>query len=457
MFGLKSNQTRTGSPTPSSVNSIWIGPNATNNIVTLTSTASWAGYERSTNTYFNTHFGQVFADLKNDVETTILQLGPRPHYNDPRINPVTNLPIIGSRMYRQVEKTPEQIADPNFDENTLELVPSEQTKLDKNQDTYDKASIVRKTDFKDLRQHDTDALNLLQHFIGASAMTEIKISPDYKAWEQLPFTCIARALHFRRVAKAIFSKGNASEAVDVASDFFKLHQEADEDHPRAFFERVKDAKPHFINQYEDRANPGYIKIVHVEHAILYGGLSKTSANRAGIRDHLAKYPTDALDRPSELIDAVQKAHKSGLYTDDTSTQSSAFLAHSTATTIKVIVGDPKKPYCSKCFKLSGGTVCYNNHTASMCSRTAAFTFSKGNSRSSSPSKAKTSTKPPGPLHANVSATPTAFAQADFRTKADLQTTREIYTKAIHDDIPPAGIPLSDCYAFISLNFPKDLN
>ena len=68
--------------------------------------------------------------------------------------------------------------------------------------------------FKELRNHDTDALN----FIGALAMTEIKLSPEYPNWEALPYECVSRSFRFLTMVKAMFSKGNSGEAVDVTSN-----------------------------------------------------------------------------------------------------------------------------------------------------------------------------------------------------------------------------------------------
>ena len=434
----------------------------THGITKCINTATFPAFERDLFTYLNTHHGLVGADLRNSKETLLEAPGPRPDYNDLRLHAITKLPIAGQRKYQQKDLTAEQTnLGITFDRNTLELTAEAQTRLDNDQDKHDKCSIEYRSTFKELRNHDTDALNVVQSHMGPSAMTEIKISPEYKEWEKLPFECVARTFNFLKIVKSMFSKGNAGEAVDVATDFFKLQQEVDEPHPSAFLERVKDHLPRFIAHFECKTNPGYIKLTSIEVAIVKSGLSKAPANIAGIREHLHLHPTDALDKPSELIDAVLKAHKSGLYPDEPSTQSSAFVS------TMVLLGDPTKPYCTNCFKLSKGTACYNNHNNSAtpsnptCNRTQEFTVppqrgrpmsrsnsplptNKHRSRSNSPETAR---KPPPSLKA-------------LQSKADLQDKRELYMGYLDDPTTfPAdnSVDVSDCLAFMSVNFPKDIN
>ena len=162
--------------------------------------------------------------------------------------------------------------------------------------------------------------------------------------------CISTATYplfdnFLTMVKAMFSKGNSGEAVDVASNLFKLQQEPDEAHPSAFLERVKDQLPQFTAHFEDKAHPGYVKITRIEVAIIHGGLRLSQpANIAAIRDHLKDNPTNALDKPSELRETIQRAHKSGLYPDEPSTQSSAFVSTSTPNKATVLLGDLNKPH-----------------------------------------------------------------------------------------------------------------
>jgi len=431
---------------------------ATNGVITkCISTASYPLFERGLYGYLNTHHGLVGTDLKNGRETVIAALGPRPDYNDLRQHAITKLPLIGQRKYHQKEPTPAQAADPAFDTNTLELTVDAQKRLDNDQDKYDKELIQYNKTFKELRNHDTDALNFIQSNIGALAMTEIKLSPEYPNWEALPYECVSRSFRFLTMVKAMFSKGNSSEAVDVASNLFKLQQEPDEAHPSAFLERVKDQLPQFTAHFEDAAHPGYVKITRIEVAIIHGGLRLSQpANIAAIRDHLKDNPTTALDKPSELRETIQRAHKSGLYPDEPSTQSSAFVSTSTPNKATVLLGDPNKPHCSNCFKLSKDAACYNNHTHSTCSRTTEFQVQpRGRSTSRAGSPAKPRSRSTSPDQRDINKT-----LESLQSHIDLQAKRELYQGYLDSPktLPADGsVTVADCFAFISVNFPQDFN
>lgn len=447
MFSPKDNP----SNLPSTFNGTW---NAASQIITLTGTHTFAAHERTFDAVCNTNFNQTGANLKASVETILQEPGPRPHCNDARKHPETGVPLTGpgSRMYEQKDLTESQkLSDAagTLDHNTRELTPSAQRALDNAQLEHDKFAEQLKKERKEIRTDDTNALNLYISTIDTFTYTQIQVTENYQLWQQLPYSDVNRTLKFRAIAALLFKKGNAEGSVDVASNFFQLKQEPNEDgsnHPSHFFKVVDEKFTPFKATYEDPSKPGYVKLSHILHAVIYGGLTKTSANRAGIRDHMTAHPTDARDNPADLKDKVLKAWNDGLY-DDTTDQLAAFTVTPTlAKTIKpYVAGDPSKPHCTKCLELVKRI--YNNHSSTTCNRKPRH---ESHSRASSPSRRRPE------LKANTS-TLTDTPPVKELTAKELLAKRQLCYDQIQGGAPVSpGFKKSDCYAFISQHFSDDM-
>ena len=65
----------------------------------LTGAVDYPIYLKELKILLRTNFGDIGQSILNKTPVDLVLPGPAPHYDDPRINPRSNQPIYGSRMY----------------------------------------------------------------------------------------------------------------------------------------------------------------------------------------------------------------------------------------------------------------------------------------------------------------------------------------------------------------------
>ena len=327
------------------------------------------------------HYGEVGQNVIQDILFPTTNLGIMPHHNDRRLNPVTGKPIENQRKYpREQYFTPEPTGrtelHPNvtarkssefslssssstsaenleaeeqedeetktfkmaassiprfIDEDEIPLTEAGQAKLDKDVANFEKKQELLEAKQKIHKDNDDACAAMIIEHIGAERMQEIEVQPKYSEWKALAHKCTDRSVLFLRMHKMLFSTGNSSDAVDAMTHLFNLKQPQDQAHPSTFLNAVTDAFSATIGLIQDPKNAGMINGLQIQSMVIINGLNKSSsANKKGIKTHLADHPDDALLKPGELVAAILKAHMSDLNTDRVSEQSSAFAAIHTA-------------------------------------------------------------------------------------------------------------------------------
>ena len=233
---------------------------------------------------------------------------------------------------------------PQFiDEDEIPLTEAGQAKLDKDIANFEKKQDLQDAKNKIHKDNDDACASMITEHISAEMMQEIEVQPKYAEWKALSHTCIDRSVLFLRMFKDLFSSGNSSDAVDAMTYLFNLKQPQDQANPSAFLNAVRDAYGATIGLIQDPKNAGMINGLQIQSMVIINGLNKmSSANKEGIKTHLADHPDDALLKPGELVAAILKAHMSDLNTDRVSEQSSAFVATLTAATTQDKKVIPKK-------------------------------------------------------------------------------------------------------------------
>eukprot|EP01035_Chromulina_nebulosa_P028542 gene28542-37691_t len=131
----------------------------------LTGPANVAIFLKLLREMLRSQYGVVGQNILNSTTTTLINPGPCPHYNDPRLHPITAAPIPNSRKYEQTTPTNAQLADPNFDHNTLPLTEAGENKLTQDIKTWN-SNMDRYTRLLDKhRTHDDELLTLLRRRI----------------------------------------------------------------------------------------------------------------------------------------------------------------------------------------------------------------------------------------------------------------------------------------------------
>lgn len=128
----------------------------------LQGSANIAGYMKALHDHLTSNYGVIGQNILHSTVTALVPPGPCPDYNDERPHPLTKVPIPGSRKYAQVGKTPAQIADLTFDDNTLPLTAAGEQKLDHDTTTWQKSVTKYDTDLEKYRTLDDNLLNFLR-------------------------------------------------------------------------------------------------------------------------------------------------------------------------------------------------------------------------------------------------------------------------------------------------------
>jgi len=295
----------------------------------LTGPADYPIYIKELRILLRTNFGAIGQNIIKNTPIDLEHPGPKPHYDDPRINPRTHLPIPGSRMYAQEEKTDAEADDPDFDDSNLDLTPAARDLLKDNTATHNDLLKSYKKDLLKYREIDDSLLNLLYSTQSAAVKETLNSNELTPAFNNLPSTSIKRSSQYLDIMSHQFSKGNSHANINEITKFLSLTQDHEE--PEAAW--TNRAFEHF-----DRIEPILSPATSVANllkmllcmVIIKGTNRRKHSNMRAIEIHVQKYPNflDSLLHLEELRTGILAGAYSDLNQTDEpiSSQSSAFNA-----------------------------------------------------------------------------------------------------------------------------------
>jgi hypothetical protein len=296
----------------------------------LTGAVDYPIYLKELKILLRTNFGAIGQSILNKIPVDLVLPGPAPQYDDPPINPRSNQPIYGSRMYTQVEPTEEENNDPLFDDSDLDLTQPSKDLLAKHTEAYlDRVAFSNKK-IEKYREIDDSLLNLLYSTQTAAVKEILNSNTLTAAFIALPPYTINRSEKYLEILSNQFSKGNSRANINEITKFLSLTQDLDETEA-AWTNR---AYEHY-NRVESILSPATsveILLKMLLCMVIIKGTSrhKHSNMRAIIEIHVQKYPDllDSLQHLEELRTGILAGVDSDLNsTDDPiSSQSSAFKA-----------------------------------------------------------------------------------------------------------------------------------
>ena len=295
--------------------------------IQLTTTSSFLPWKKASLEHFNFHFGKIGQNLRNGLLTTLPLIGDRPSALDPALHPRTHLPTEFSQ-YPKIDPTAAQLAaslEGAFDLESLPLTQESNRLLRSDQAAYDRALVAHKAEFKELKLLDDQACAYIYETLSPQALTQLKISPEGKAFESLDSACFTRAACLFEALRIVFSKGNAQDAVDSALQLFNATQSPTEAHT-AFIDRVQEL---LANARAHLSGPNdTLSFATFQTLALLAGLNKEDpANQEAVREFFRQSTANtaaavaanapptapALNNPQDLIDIVLRIHQQGLH------------------------------------------------------------------------------------------------------------------------------------------------
>lgn len=342
-------------------------------------------------------------------------------FHDRATNPISNKPIRNKWYYPRKEKTQEQTDEgSNFSDDDLEptdaaLVQyaSDKSRIEKQQATQDaKIQTYVKED---------NALLTYIHATMSSPMWDLLGShPSMRAWNTPASNSFDRSAYLLAIMHSQFVKGGNIFRIRQVAELLALAQPLGQP-IHEFTSLVQDKTADIFPLIEDPANPGYVKLATLKCMIVINGACKDDPNiiRA-LTTILDGQHHQELDKPEELIQALNQSHYSDLNRTPTSAQSSAFTTRVDETSSAFAAATslpptPRKPFpkkgdstygmkdptrglpCANCLRICNK---YFYHKTEKC-RTVA---------------------PPSPAYANVAEIPptTAPAQSEAERYANFQ-------------------------------------
>ena len=194
----------------------------------LTSAADFPLYLKEVKILLRSNFGAIGQSFIKGTPVPLEIFRSEPDYDDLRINPRTKQPIVGSRMYAQVDPTQEQRDDPGFDDADLDLTDAAKLLFSKHYDAHTESKASYKKELKEFRELDDQLLNLLYSTQTLAVKEILSSNKRYPAFEALPSTCITRAETYLDIMNDQFSKGNSKSNINEITKFLFLTQEPNE-------------------------------------------------------------------------------------------------------------------------------------------------------------------------------------------------------------------------------------
>mmetsp|Transcript_17950 Transcript_17950/g.25846 ORF Transcript_17950/g.25846 Transcript_17950/m.25846 type:complete len:433 (+) Transcript_17950:213-1511(+) len=346
---------------------------------TLTGIANYAVFRTAVNDHLASNYGEIGQHILTNTAATLHPPGARPHYNDLRSHPSTGVPIPNSRLYQQVNKTPDEAANAAFDSETLALTADATRQLDnaiqawiKREDTYNARVLL-------LRTLDDSCFNFLCAHIDRNTKDTLTAHPDMVTFKQLPGHCVTRSDQYLKIVEKQFSSGNSTVTINEVTKWLSITQgPKGEDTTAAFSNRIIEQRARILPTLQKCASVEEM-ITMFTTMIFIKGLDKTQhQNLRALEIYIQTYKGHAAMQNFPTLQAdVLAAQHSDLSNlpDNVSEQSAAFAANlippanpHLATPKDSTHGlKPKnngKPHCPHCFT---AFTRYYYHSADICS------------------------------------------------------------------------------------------
>ena len=313
----------------------------------LTGPADYPIYLKELRIHLRTNFGAIGQHIINNTPVDLDNPGQAPHYDDPRINPRTLLPIQGSRMYTQVAMTEVQAADQNFDASDLDLTQAAKDLLKENMASYEDRRKTCKKELLKYRAIDDSLLNLLYSTQTAAVKEILSSNVLTIPFNKLSSTAINRSAEYLDIMANQFSKGNSNGNIIEITRFLNLtqdHEETEAAWTNRAFEHFARIEPILSPAQSVEALLQMLLCM----VIMKGTNRRKHSNLRAIEIHIMQYP-DFLDSLLHL-EELRTGILAGVYSDlnhadePISTQSSAFKATiDTPTALAAVTLPPSGP------------------------------------------------------------------------------------------------------------------
>ena len=194
----------------------------------LTCAADYPLYLKEVKILLRSNYGAIGQSIIKGTPVPLELFRSEPDYDDPRINPRTKQPIVGSRMYAQVNPTQAQRDDPDFDDGDLDLTEAAKILFTKHYDAHIESKILYRKELKELRDIDDQLLNMLYSTQSLAVKEILSSNKGYPAFDALPSDCILRSENYLAIMNDQFSKGNSKSNINEITKFLFLTQEPNE-------------------------------------------------------------------------------------------------------------------------------------------------------------------------------------------------------------------------------------
>ena len=389
----------------------------------LTGPANVAFFLKNVHEVLRSKYGEIGQNILNSTTTTLVAPGPCPHYNDPRLHPITAAPIPNSRKYEQVAMTNIEAADPNFDTNTLPLTEAGESKLNQDIKTWHSLTDRYLRLLDKHRTNDDELLTLLREHISPDALEVIKANPAYPAYLALPSDCIARSAAYLKIINSQFSHGNSTVSINELTKFLTLTQgPVTSDPTAAFSNRLSEHYDRVLPLLDHATTLAQLKSMLLCMVFIKGLNKSHPPTLRALEIHVQLYPGNAsLDHYAELRTSVLAAQDSdiaNLTPDVPSEHSSAFQASTSPPPCTTPPPVPLKGQ-QRPGRTDHCTYCLLNFQKYWYHKTAACNLKKGNIT-------KLSTPPPSTVRQTLSA---RLAEIDAKISSALPSPPALPTTA----------------------------
>jgi hypothetical protein len=305
-------------------------------IPTLTGASNFSGFLKAVKQHCSSNHGKSGQEINSSTIIALIHPhpGPAPHYNDPRLHPSLNTPILDIEKYPQVRLTREQAADEEFDTETLELTLEGKADFKFDCTTHSKKLELHINEIEKRQTHDTQLLNILLQHCSSTVKDSIKTNSKFANFEvhSTHDNYYHRGIEYLTILTDQYSKGNSITTVTEVSKFLDITQAPDrEDSTDLFFVRVADQLQRIRPLIESTVHPGFVDINRLHSMVMFKGLDKTRhANLRALEIHMQTYPgSTSLDHPANLIECVLQYQQSDLATLSLDTETSVFASYTT--------------------------------------------------------------------------------------------------------------------------------
>ena len=359
----------------------------------LNSQTKWPLWKKHLRAMLSFAFGQLGSAILTNSKPPLPPVEILKSFHDKAINPISNKPIDNKYHYPRNAKTTAQINDPTFSDDDLELTDAAHVQY-----ASDKSRIERQQTAQDAKiskyvEEDQTLLTYIHATMSSQMWDLLQSNPDMPAWNKHAPNSYDRSATLLTIMNSQFAKCSNIYKIRQVADLLTITQ-SNTQPIHEFTSHVQDQTTEIFPLIEDPAHPGYVKLSTLKSMIIINGCNKEDPNVVrALTTILASDKHQDLDKPEDLIQALNQSHFSDLNRTPTSEHSSAFTTRVDETSSAFAAttsphtptprklpkkGDPEygkedksrtDPPCSNCLALINQ---YFYHKSSKCTRKAAY-------------------------------------------------------------------------------------